>query len=254
VLEGAGGRDPVIQLCGNLVLEIGGRRCESELPSRQGRLLFAYLVVNRFRPVSRDEAAASVWPDAAPDSSLRSLSALVSKLRRTLGPAALPTGDTLRLDLPAAAFVDLEAAVEAVHRSESALERGDLDRAYAPSQVALHVAERGFLPGLDAPWVETERRGLESVLVRALECTAAWGVAVGGTALPTAERAARRLVVAAPYRESGYRLLMAALERGGNVGEALLVYERCRCLLREELGADPGAALREAHRRLLSAR
>jgi SARP family transcriptional regulator, regulator of embCAB operon len=58
---------PLIQLCGELVLELDGRRSEAELPSRQGRMLFAYLVVNRFRPVGRDEAAAAVWPDSPPD-------------------------------------------------------------------------------------------------------------------------------------------------------------------------------------------
>jgi DNA-binding SARP family transcriptional activator len=246
-------RDPSIQLCGNLVLEVGGRRCEAELPSRQGRLLFASLVVNRHRPMARHEAAAAVWPDEAPESALRSLSALLSKLRKVLGCDALPTGDALRLVLPGTAFVDLEAALDGLHRAESAVAQGDGYTAYGPSQLALHVAERGFLVGLDAEWVQAQRRALETLLLGALEVTARTGLLIGGTELGMAERAARRLVEAAPFRETGFQLLMRALERSGNPAEALRVYEACRTLLRDELGAHPGPDLRAEHERLLTA-
>jgi class 3 adenylate cyclase len=242
---------PLIQLCGELVLQLAGRRREAELPSRQGRMLFAYLVVNRFRPVSRDEAAAAVWPDSPPDSIDRSLSALLSKLRRVLGPHALAGGERVRLTLPPGVLVDVEAAIEGVHDAEAALARGDVDAAYGPSQVALHVAERGFLPGFDAPWIEHQRRRLEDVLVRALEATAEWGLAAGGSGIATAERAARRLVDLAPFRESGYRLLMTALEANGNLAEGLRLFERCRQMMRDELGTVPGPELRAVHRRLL---
>jgi DNA-binding SARP family transcriptional activator len=55
----------------------------------------------------------------------------------------------------------------------------------------------------------------------------------------------------APYRETAHRLLMEALERRGNVAEALRAYERLRVLLREELGIAPNPALQAVHRRLL---
>lgn len=71
--------------------------------------------------------------------------------------------------------------------------------------------------------------------------------------MAAAERDARRLVRLAPYRESGYRLLMDALARRGNGAEALLVYEQLRTVLRDELGASPSPATRALHRQLLSA-
>ena len=55
----------------------------------------------------------------------------------------------------------------------------------------------------------------------------------------------------APYRETGHRILMEALERRGNVAEALRAYERLRVLLREELGIAPSPTLQAVHRRLL---
>lgn len=42
-----------------------------------------------------------------------------------------------------------------------------------------------------------------------------------------------------PFRESAYCDLMRLHQSMGNRAEALRVYERCRPLMREELGADP---------------
>ena len=40
-----------IELCGQLAVEIEGTRIEGSLRGRQGRLLLAYLVLNRHRPI-----------------------------------------------------------------------------------------------------------------------------------------------------------------------------------------------------------
>jgi SARP family transcriptional regulator, regulator of embCAB operon len=73
----------------------------------------------------------------------------------------------------------------------------------------------------------------------------------GGTELAAATRAGRELVRLEPYRESGYRLLMEALERQGNGAEALLAYESLRSRLRDDLGVSPSPPTQELHRRLL---
>ena len=69
--------------------------------------------------------------------------------------------------------------------------------------------------------------------------------------MAAAERDARRLIRLAPYRESGYRLLMQALARRDNNAEALLVYEQLRTVLRDELGATLSPATQALHRRIL---
>ena len=46
-----------IQLCGRFVVEIDDHRIEAALPGRRGRALFAYLVLERGRPVPRDGVA-----------------------------------------------------------------------------------------------------------------------------------------------------------------------------------------------------
>ena len=60
---------------------VGGERLEDALPGNQGRLLFAYLVLHRDRPVRRDELLEVLWSgDVAP----------VGPRRRALVPALTP--------------------------------------------------------------------------------------------------------------------------------------------------------------------
>jgi DNA-binding SARP family transcriptional activator len=233
-----------IQLCGRLVVELGGSRVEDRLPGRQGRLLFVFLAVNRLRSLTRDELVAALWPDGRDGG----LAPLLSKLRRVV---PLSGRSEVRLALPTDVWIDLEAAREAVHRAESAVARGDWAEAWAPARVAIHTGARGFLPGEDAPWVDAVRRELEDVRVRGLEAAAEAGLALGGAELAGAKRSARTLVELEPYRESGYRYLMQALAREGNRAEALALYERLRILLRDELGAAPAPETQALHRSLL---
>ena len=148
-------------------------------------------------------------------------------------------------------WVDVEAATAALHRAESALALDCPHEAWGPSQVALFVFGRPFLAGDDAPWVEAERQRLEGLRARALEAYAGATLGIGGTELAAAVRSSRRLTEVEPYRETGYRLLMEALERQGNAAEALVVYESLRTTLRDDLGASPSPETQELYRRLL---
>jgi DNA-binding SARP family transcriptional activator len=240
-----------IQACGRLVVVWQGERVEERLPSRQGRLLFAYLLVNRHRPRSRAALIDAVWPVEPPGTPDSALNALLSKLRGALGREAIAGRDEPRLVLPSDAYVDLEAAAEHVHEAESATSMGDWHRAWAPARAALHTAERGFLEGHDAPWIDEVGRSLEDLRLRALECVAAAGLGLGGPELAATERAARSLIEASPFRESGYLHLMRALMAGDIVAEAMLVYDHLRTALREELGIAPSARVQALHAELL---
>lgn len=243
--------DTRIQLCGRLVVQLGARRVEDDLPGAGGRLLFAYLVLNRFRRMGREELLIAVYgEDATPDHQRR-LSVVLSKLRRVVGPKLLPGRSELELVLPPGAFVDVEAALEASHRADSHIAKGEWAEAWGPAGVAYHVASRPLLQGQDRPWLDEWRRRLEEVRLHGLECFAAARLGLGGSALSQAEECARRLIELAPYRESGHRILMEALEQRGNGAEALLAYDRLRVLLREDLGVAPSPAVQAVYRRLL---
>ena len=157
----------------------------------------------------------------------------------------------LRLALPRDAFVDTEVAAAKLHEAEAALHAEDWVRGVAAATIAYTISGRGFLAEEHAPWVVEQRRWLEDVHLRALECDGVASLGIGGSEVAAAERDARRLVRLAPYRESGYRLLMQALERKGDDADALLVYEQLRTVLRDELGATPSPLSQALHRRLL---
>src|SRR5688500_7727645 len=89
-----------IQLCGRLVVALGGRHVESALAGRQGRVVFAFLALNRLRPVNRDELVEALWEDQAPSAAEVAVRALLSKLRAVLGPEVLQGRSDLHLLLP----------------------------------------------------------------------------------------------------------------------------------------------------------
>jgi DNA-binding SARP family transcriptional activator len=229
---------------------MAGRRIDAQLPGRQGRLAFTFLTINRHRVVTRGALVEAIWPVEPPALVDTALNALLSKLRRAVGPDALEARGGIRVVLPGA-WVDVESALEAIHRAEAAVARSAWDEVWGPGRVALHVARRGFLPGEDAPWIDEQRRLLEEIELRALECIAESSLGLGSFELDSALRSGRDLVRLAPYRESGYRLLMRAHAAEDNAAEALGVYEQLRVRLREDLGATPGQATQALHTQLL---
>lgn len=216
---------------------------ESELPRRQGRLAFAMLVLERRRPVSTDELVEMLWPGQPPTHDHLAVSALISKLRRLLsriglGPEAVAHAfNCYQLKLPADAWVDVEAALESLHEAEGALRSGEEARAYGPAVVAAAILRRPFMQGEYGDWVEGHREKLRAALVRALDCLVRLHDWNGEPTL--AIRAAEEAVTLEPFRESGYRNLVALQMRAGNKVEARRTYERCLELFTRELGTEP---------------
>ncbi len=240
-----------VQLCGRLSVEVAGDERASALRGRQVPLLFAYLVFNRHRPVGREELIGALWPDQAPRSQDAALRTLLSRLRSAMGASVLAGRDDLVLELPEPVWVDVEAAAAHIESALEALKRRDSRQAWALAQVPLNIAGRGLLPGAQASWLESRRRDLDDLRLQALEIIGRAGMGLGSGQLGSVKRAAQSLIEAEPYRESGYVLLMEALEAQGNVAEALRIFERLRALLRDELGITPSPGAIAAHARLV---
>lgn len=241
----------------HLLVESNGARLEERrFPGRQGRLLFAYLVTHEGRAIPRDELAAILWGDELPATWQKALRVLMTKLRALLEECGLDGSSALtaafacyRLALPAEAWVDVDAAANAVGRAEDARAAGAFDEARMQASSAADIARRTFLPGEEGVWVEEQRRDLHDVLVRALECLR--DVALTDGDFGHAIRPAAEVTELEPFRESSYRALMQAHAAAGNPAEALRVYERCRRFLADELGAYPSAESEAAYLEIL---
>jgi hypothetical protein len=187
-----------IQLCGRLVADIDGSRVEDTLPGRRGRVLFAYLDLNRGRALPRDELLVAGWGQDASAEAGNALSVLLSKLRHGLGAGHLRGRTEIELLLPQATFVDVEAALEGAHRAESAVAEGRWAQAWGPAGIAYHVATRPFLTGLKPPGSTSGAAGRK-------RCgCAGWSASPpSASALAQSEERARMLTELAPSARPG---------------------------------------------------
>lgn len=237
-----------LYICGRLAIEWeGGTILERDFPARQGRLMWAALVLGRRRPASREDLAEAIWGEDIPDGWDTALNGLASRLRAMLRPPStqLPQvgirGDVGRyaLTLPRDAFIDMDRARSGLHAAETALHRGALDEALSEARVAMEIAARGFLDGEHAPWVEGQRRSLEEIRIHAMECTLQAEIARGN--FRRAEREAEELTGLDPLNETAYRVRMQASAALGNRAGIVRAMEACRQVLREQAGLDPSS-------------
>jgi DNA-binding SARP family transcriptional activator len=234
-----------IYLTGNVCLERDGSLLEErQLPRRQGRLAMAVLALEHARAISRDELADMLWPGELPAAWEVAVRALVSKLRSTLRqfnwaypePIEAAFG-AYQLRLPPATWIDVEVALDSVHRAEALLERGATREAYSWAIVASTISRRPFLPGADGVWIDTMRDQLRGNLVRALDCIVVACTELGEHSL--ALKNALEVVALEPFRETGYIKLMQLHAVMGNRAEALQTYRQCSEILRNELDIAP---------------
>ena len=251
--------NPEITLFGRLTVKWDGESLEGTLPGRQGRLIFAYLILNRSRPVRRDELVEALWADEGlPRGGEALLAPPLSRLRKSLGEGRLTGRTDLTIELGPEARVDSEAAREHLATAEGVAG----DRQAGPDQLAegweaageaARILEGGLLPGLEARWIDEHRSQFEELRLKSLEALARIGIRLGPAEQARAERAARNAVEASPFRESARAALLEALEAQGNIAEALREYEELRTLLRDELGSFPAPEIAAIHERLLNA-
>jgi predicted ATPase/class 3 adenylate cyclase len=208
-----------------------------DLGGPQQRALLALLALRAGRVVPVEALVDGLWPQRPPASAAKIVQGYVSKLRRSLGAAAIERrgqGYLLRVPAEAVDRLRFEQLTQAGRFAEGlALWRGPA------------LADVAGLPGLR---VEAER--LEELRVQALEERIEADLEAGAGPELVAEL--RALVAEQPLRERPRGLLMRALYRGGRQAEALAVYQQGRRLLVEELGIEPGAALKELERQILA--
>jgi DNA-binding SARP family transcriptional activator len=236
-----------IYLTGRLALESDGALFDqSAFAGRQGALVFARLLMPRGSAVSRDDLAALLWDEALPHASDTALNAIISKLRVLLARAGLDKARVLpsalgcyQLDLPADAWLDVDAAFDSLHAAEALLKRNLHRDAWAAAQVAYHIYKRPFLAAETGDWVTRQREQLATFHVRACECLAETYIRNGEPSI--AVDLARQALVAQPYRETAYQMLMRAHAAAGNRAEALRAFEECRIHISDHLGVAPSA-------------
>ncbi|MGB4779695.1 BTAD domain-containing putative transcriptional regulator, partial [Microbacterium sp.] len=223
------------------------------LPVR-GRLatLLSLLVAAGGRTVPADRIVLELWPDAAPRSATTSLHVYVSRLRRLLAD----TGVALLTRYPGYAIeadpseIDLAQFIAAADSARHSADAEDWRRAVGFAEQCRSLW-RGdpFGGALLGPELAESAERLEATRLELMEVEAA-GLIESGRAVD-AERVTAELLDHDALNERRWLLRMRAEHAAGNTASALATFEKLRALLSEELGVDPGPALREFHERLL---
>ena len=230
---------PVYSVLGPLEVRIGGALVEVARPRR--RAVLAYLLLHANDRVDAEQLIDALWTEAPPRTARAQIHTAVSALR-----AALP--EELRAGLVSEAtgyrlWVGAEELDLAVFRRRLASARECLRvgtepvRAGQSLRSALALWRGPALAGVDAPFVEPARAGLDEERFSAYEALADVDMAAGRHAelIPLLTG----LLNEYPARESIVRRLALSLYRAGRKTDALAVVRRLRVLLAEEYGLDP---------------
>lgn len=220
-------------------------------PARQ-RGVLAVLLLAANRPVPIEALVERVWgEDRLPDRPHRAVQTYVSLLRRAL--AATEAAQIVRQ--PGGYMLSLDERLVDVHEFRATVERARAadadDQAGALFEQALGLWHGQALAALNTPWLNGVRVALERERQAAERDATDIRLRQGrhGEELPQLFAWAE----AHPLDERLAGQLMLALFRSGRQAEALRLYQQVREQLAAELGADPGSALEQLHRQILTA-
>jgi DNA-binding SARP family transcriptional activator len=219
------------------------------------RTLLTVLLLNANRAVTVNDIADILWDAAPPPSAQVTIRNYVKRLRQALGDA-----DRTRISSQPRGYMitvsDGEMDVprcEALLGAARASARDDCwDQAAAQARAALSLWRGEPLADVESDvLVLREVPRLAEMHLQALEVRIDAEVHLGRHDEVIVEL--QRLTKVYPLREQFHILLMLALYRGGQQGEALAAYQHARRLLAEDLGVEPGAEMRTLHQQMLSA-
>ncbi|RSN22414.1 SARP family transcriptional regulator [Amycolatopsis sp. WAC 04169] len=237
----------VIRLLGEVSATVGGDEVDLG-PARQ-RCVLAALAFDAGDPVTGDELVERVWGEQAPVRAAGTLRTYLSRLR-----GALEDLPDVRIERTPFGYVCRAAAVD-VHRFRNLVSRArntDSDQQASDLFGSAFALWRGEpFASLDSPWITQCRAALavERLAARLDQFDVELRLGRDAWLLP----ALADEVSANPLDERLAAQYLLALYRGGRQADALEHYQRLQRELAEELGVDPGPALRELHSRVLGA-
>jgi predicted ATPase/DNA-binding SARP family transcriptional activator/tetratricopeptide (TPR) repeat protein len=215
------------------------------------RALLAALAARVGERVAVETLEDALWPAARPPSARKSLQGHVARLRRSLGAESIAErSGGYRLDPD---HIDVDAVLVGALLTEARAAIG----AGRPAD-AMAVLEGAKSSFRGDPYADVPEAALPAGEVHRLQELQAAVVEEGfEAALATGEgdRCLGELeawLERNPFREQAWGQLMRALYQAGRSADALGAYGRARVVFATELGLEPGPALRELERSILT--
>jgi DNA-binding SARP family transcriptional activator len=227
-------------------------RDETEVEIRQPQLqaLLASLLLREGDQVSAGTLIDDLWGSEPPSSASALIRTYVYKLRQLLGREGIASvGGGYALNRRTAA-VDVYAFEQLLVRAREERGAGEPARAVKHYAEALALWNGTALFGLPGPYAQVQRVRLNELRLGAIEECLGCRLRLGLEAEVAAYLVP--LIADNPLRERLRELHMLALCGMGRQTDALEIYRETTKLLRDDLGLDPGPALRDTHRRILT--
>ncbi|GAA0440099.1 transcriptional regulator [Acrocarpospora corrugata] len=209
--------------------------------------ILAGLVLNAGRVVSVDRLIETVWAGSAPPSARRQIAICVSRLRRVVGAGVIETSSPGYLIRPAPGSIDWLEFRALVARSRNEVAGKHREEAVRLLREALALW-RGN-PFEDIRGLRYDVARMEESRLEAAEACLELEIELGQHHQVIPELLA--LVAEHPFRERIRAQLMLAQYRAGRRADALRTYQETRRYLRDQIGLEPGPALRHLHDQIL---
>jgi DNA-binding SARP family transcriptional activator len=238
-------------LLGPMVVRGGG--VVIPVPGGKLRAALAVLVLGQGRAVSLDDLVEVLWAAEPPPAARVTIRNHVMRLRKALGAEGArittqPHGYRIRVE---AGEVDVGVFESRLGGARAAARAGSWDSAALLAGEALGLWRGEPLADVDSELLRArEVPRLAELRLQAVEMRISADLYLGRHAEVITEL--QQLAGAHPLREQLHADLMLALYRAGRQGEALAAYQRARSFLVEEIGAEPGAGLRDMQQRILA--
>ncbi|MBO1333553.1 BTAD domain-containing putative transcriptional regulator [Streptomyces sp. VRA16 Mangrove soil] len=228
---------------------------ELPLGPAKRRSLLAALLLRPNTAVPLDQLIDALWPEGPPARARTVAQGHVSRLRALLAQGGAEEWDVRLVTRGDAYVLEMPESLLDAYRFEElvrlARDQRTPDDAAALLREALALWRGPALVGVATGGaLRVAADGLEEARISAVEQLARTYGEFGDHARAAALLHAE--AVAHPMRESLAAALMRALYRAGRQSDAIDQYHRTRTLLADELGVDPGPALREAYAEILA--
>ncbi|WP_433223497.1 BTAD domain-containing putative transcriptional regulator [Dactylosporangium sp. CS-047395] len=237
-----------VGVLGPLRTTVGGAPADAGGPRQ--RAVLARLVAAGGHVVPTDRFIDDLWQGEPPPKALAALQVYISNLRRALEPGRAPrTAATVVVSVAPGYALRLPDEQVDAWRFETLLRQGtdlagpDPRTADRLLRAALDAwAGPAYAEFADEAWATPEAARLEELRLACVEAAGRVALRLGRAALVVPEL--DRHVQEHPLREGAVHVLASALYRAGRQADALAVLRQARERLADELGVDPGPALR----------
>jgi len=219
----------------------------SEWRGAMTKEMFFYILLHG--PLERDAIGVVFWPDLSARKVVSNFHYTISQIRRAVGgDAVVAEGSLYRIGEEY--WFDVEEFETMIGQARLLSPRDRLAEDLWRRAITLYQGD--FLPEVERVWCVPKREALREMYLESLvglgQCHGARGEFDGATSWY------KRVLEIDELREDVHRHVMRCYAEAGRRSDALAQYQRCREMLRQELGLEPSSETEKLYKQIATGR